>query len=750
VRILPQRAALNRSLLFGGGNRGRVSFTRRTAVAALATAMLLGSQGVHGAPLATTTGPGRETRIVTLLTGERVVVGTSPSGRPTLQIVRSSQQGPASPLTTASLNGDQYVIPASAQPYLGRYLDAGLFDVTKVAAAGITDRVPLRITYTPGTSPSLPGVTITSSGTGVATGYVTASSARTFGTALAAQAVADSQAGWPASSKLFGSVTRISLDLARQATVTPDFPQVTLIIKGISHTGGPIRFSFGFLMNADDGRKYSAFIFLIDGEARVSVPLGHYLGIFDEFTFSRDGSITERVMPVVDYDVTGGSQTMRVDARLATATLSVTAPKVSAAQELIASFGGSDARGYSSFEFGYDFAEPGGRLRVVPTPAPAVGTFGQTTRWILVDPSTPGGRYLFDASFQADGVPTDQTQAIPKISRLATVDDSYASDRLLRIGGAARLVFVPGSFFAFATFNDVPMPLHRLEYVLVPTRSLVLELALADINAWDPGFMDEGVETADPGSVRSESWLRNPYILDVPSPTDSDPFPLCFACRSSGAMTFVSALTDGVPTHQGEVFGSPGGSPVAHFKVYRNGTLLLQERDSLGDAFSVPTGPATYRVVTDLTRIWTNSLLSTYTITDVTFRSGLAVPMPPSWYCFTARNCSVLPVLRALIDLHASPQGSVPVGTTTFDVSAGHIADAADPDISSVRVAVRRSGTIAWTPLPVAQRKSGHYRATFTAQAWLDGRAMDVRVRVTDVKGGVLTQTTERAFLVST
>ena len=123
--------------------------------------------------------------------------------------------------------------------------------------------------------------------------------------------------------------------------------------------------------------------------------------------------------------------------------------------------------------------------------------------------------------------------------------------------------------------------------------------------------------------------------------------------------------------------------------------------------------------------------------------------MPPSWGCFTASSCSVLPVLRALVDLHASPQGTVPVGTTTFDVSAGHIAGAADPAISSVRVAVRRSGTSTWTILPVTKVDPGGYRAKFTALSWLNGRTMDLRVIVTDVAGGKITQTTDRAFVVS-
>jgi hypothetical protein len=710
---------------------------------------LFAGQAARATPTPGSAVPVHPAHIVTLVTGERVVVGTSPSGRPDLQIVRSAQHGPASQVTTASLNGDRYVIPASAQPYLGRYLSVDLFDVTRQAASPPADRVRLLITYTSGTTPSLPGVTITSASAGHATGYVTPSSARRFGAALANQAVADSQAGWPSKSKLFGSVSGIGPDPAPPPTVVPDFPQVTLIIRVLSHTGAPVPFGFGFLVNADDGRKYGAFILVIDGEARVSVPLGHYLGLFDEFTFSRAGGVTGRVMPVVDYDVTGDSQTLTVDARSATSALSVTTPKVSVGQELAASFDGSDAPGHSFFGFSYDFSLPGGRLLVKPTPEPAVGTLGQTTRWIQVDPSTAGGRYLFDATFQAEGVPADQARTVSGVSRLATVNDSYESDRSLRLGGAARFVFPPGAFFAFAAFNPVPMPLRRVEYIEAPAGSLVQDLVLSDLDAWDPGIVQDGFRTALPGSVRWEHWLRNPFILDVPDPTPADPFKVCLACTSPGAITFISAPTDGVPTHQGWVFTSPNGSAVAHFKIYRNGTLLRQERDSLGDVLDVPVGPATFRIVTDLTRIWTDARLSTFTTTDVTVRSGRAAPMPPSWFCFTAARCSVLPVLRALVDLDATPQGTVPVGTTTFEVSVGHIDGAADPGISSARVAVRRSGTSAWTFLPVTKVGPHSYRATFTAPSWFNGRAMDLRVIATDLAGGMITQTTDRAFLVS-
>jgi hypothetical protein len=715
-------------------------------------ALLTAGQTARAVPLVSSPVARLSSHMVTLLTGERVLVGTSPDGRPMLRIIRSARHGTASQLTTASLNGDEYVIPASAQPYLGRYLDPALFDVTSLAAAGPMDRTALHITFKPGRTPSLPGVTITTSGNGVASGYVTPHSARVFGAALAAQAEADARDGWPASSSLFGSVTGIGPDLAAPPSVDPHFLQVTLIIKAISHTGAPVPFGFGFLMNADNGSRYAAFVLIVNGEARVSVPLGHYMGIFDEVTFTRAGTLDFRVMPVTDYQVSEDRQTLTVDARDAVASPTVTTPRPSSGQELVVSLDGSDAAGNAGFEFGYDLALPSSRIRLAPVAPPSVGTFRQMTRWIRVDPSAPGGRYSFDATFLDDGIPADQARTVPgAASRLATIHERYAADRLLRIGGTARLVLLPGRFFAFASFNPLPMPLSRTDFVYAPAGTLLQDSVLSDFNAWDPGFMNDDLRSADPGSSRSDVWLRNPYTLGVPDPTRDDPFPLCFACRSATGMTFVQFPTDGVATHFGEAFSSPNGSPVAHFAVYRNGILLLKERDSFGDVFEVPKGPGIYRVVADLNRFFTDSLLSTSIKADVTFESSgnSGLPMPPSWYCFTARNCRVLPVLRALVDLHASPQGTLPIGRSIFDVAVGHIEGAADTAITKVTVAVRRAGGTVWRPLPVTSPAAGHYQAAFTASPVLDGRAMDIRVTATDADGGVLRQTTTRAFLVS-
>jgi hypothetical protein len=42
----------------------------------------------------------------------------------------------------------------------------------------------------------------------------------------------------------------------------------------------------------------------------------------------------------------------------------------------------------------------------------------------------------------------------------------------------------------------------------------------------------------------------------------------------------------------------------------------------------------------------------------------------------------------------------------------------------------------------------GDYEARFKAMTWMENRGFDVQVSVTDAKGNVLVQTTDRAFVV--
>lgn len=65
----------------------------------------------------------------------------------------------------------------------------------------------------------------------------------------------------------------------------------------------------------------------------------------------------------------------------------------------------------------------------------------------------------------------------------------------------------------------------------------------------------------------------------------------------------------------------------------------------------------------------------------------------------------------------------------------------------TVEVAVAGSG--AWATLPVSAGTSpGHYRVAYRAKPFEAGRVMDLRVSATDAAGGILHQTTNRAFLI--
>ena len=690
-------------------------------------------------------------RFVTIVTGQRVVVATV-HGTPTARVLSPSRRRPTGAVMVARVGGDDFVIPAYAQPYLRRYLDLNLFDVTALAAAGITSRIPLRISYRPGTTPKVPGIRITSASGGLARGYVTARSAQRFGAALATQAYRDQRAGWPSKSPLFGSVHQIAAaGVSGPPTVTPSFPMVTLVIRELTPAGNPVRFGFGLMMNQDDGRKYIGFIFVVNGEARVSVPLGRYIGVFDAPTFGRDFSVTERVLPVADYLVSGPDQRLRIDTGDATVSPSVTTPKPSVLQELDVSIDETDESGHAGLSSGFGLAF-GGRLLLEPTPPPSTGSLGEQTRWLRIDPSIPGGRYLYDATYVDDGVPVDQAHKVPWPGGTAQIDETYLADHLGAVGSAMRFVFVPGQSFGFATGWPLPMPTHRTEYVVAPAGSTLDDVVLQNIQSyWDPGWFEDPTGSADAGTVRSATWLRNPFSLDVPQPSATGFGSACWACRSADRMSFFLYPQDG-DGHIGYPFGGPRRfGPVARMSVYRNGKLLLRRTNRLGVIFPVPSGGSAYRVVSNLDRRLTGSFLSTHLHTEVTFRSaaGQGAPMPKGWYCFAGKTCTVLPVLTEGIDLHASPTGTLAVGDSTFDLTVGHIAGAEDPALTSVRVAFRRSGTSTWTTLPITKVGAGRYSVHFTAAPAMAGRSFDLQVNATDADGGALRQTTTRAFEVS-
>src|SRR5271170_1629538 len=93
-------------------------------------------------------------------------------------------------LVSLAIGSSSYQIPVDALPYLGHGLDPGLFNTANLLAAERSGKLAIQLSYA-GQLPSIPGIMITSSGGGTASGYLTRSSDQAFAAALASQYLAD-------------------------------------------------------------------------------------------------------------------------------------------------------------------------------------------------------------------------------------------------------------------------------------------------------------------------------------------------------------------------------------------------------------------------------------------------------------------------------------------------------------------------------------------------------------------------------
>jgi len=257
-------------------------------------------------------------------TGDQVTVRTSANGTPTF--LTRSGSGFAS---FSDSTGDHYVVPAIALPYLGKQLDLSLFDVSALDRDGVTGKLPVRLSFGAGVTPTAPaGVTFTSVSGGIAEGYVASGSA--FAAALRQRLGADIAAGHRAGSGgLADGVTGISLAAAgAPAVVRPFFPLHILQINATDLTGQPADLPV-ILINTDSIRRQFSFVPVIGGIGKVAVPAGNYaaFGFFADFdaqgNFAALRLVTEDDFAVAD---TPTASTVTVDERTATTTISGTTP----------------------------------------------------------------------------------------------------------------------------------------------------------------------------------------------------------------------------------------------------------------------------------------------------------------------------------------------------------------------------------------------------------------------------------------
>lgn len=693
-------------------------------------------------------------RGVTLVTGETVRVAKDAKGRTIIAGLPATRSGAAAAFQTVTTPKHTYVIPASARPYLGRFLDPTLFDVAAPSGAGTRARIPVRLTFTGTAVPAVPGVTVTSSAAGTAVGYLTAASARRFGAALADQYRTDAKAHFPSRATLFGA-TKVLAGASAPPVVTPNYPMRTLIVKVLGSDGAPVPFGFVSVYNTDSFAKFLNFAIVVDGEARVSVPLGTYG--FDTAVDTTDaaGNFGFAVVTKSDYVVSAQNQVVTIDGRTATSRLSVRTPRSADQQVEEFDIARLDAAGTGAFSSGYAVLGPG-VIDVAPAQAPTSGTLSSGASWALTGSPLSGTPYAYSLHFGgADGIPTRQAYSVTT-PQLATFTSRLYVDVAPRSGGLLTYPMTPDSLFGGGWSFPVQLPSNLVTYVNAIPGAVWFTTVFGSPDPYSnpfAGAIDDGPRLAPAGTTSSADWGRGPVLPNVPVETTGSAASGfdCPTCRTARRLQVaLNFATDSTPGHSFETFGSLDGTPVARLRIYRNGTLISDKSDTGFARVAVPATSGTYRILDEVDRRPSLALQSLTTRTEITFVSaaGQGGSPPSTWTCSLGTGCAVLPLLRTAVELPTNLVGSVPLGTSSIDLTVSHIQGAPATAITGGLVEIRRPGG-AWMKLPIRALGAGTYRATLTTTTADAGSAFDLRVTGADAARGRIVQTSTSAFAVA-
>jgi len=782
-----------RSSFRGTGFRG-TGF--RGAAASLpllaALAMLAGPTGLLSTAQASTaqasTATGGSVTPLVLINGSVIHTAASPRGLH-LASAYPAGSGLAGSLVTLRLAGGTYVLPAAALPYLGRGLDPSLFNLASLRNAESGGQLPVQIRFT-GSAPSLPGVTITHTAAGSAQGYLTATSAKTFGAALAHQFVTDHGAGDYGSAGLFANGVTIGLAGAPLAARTaaapgaaranrtgpPRLTMHTLTVNGSDLRGKPDTGDVVMVINVDNPIRFSdpiaSLSFFFHGQTRFSVPAGHYWAIGDFFNFTAT-SANERLVVLPQFTVGSAagaaSNTVSVPETAASSLVSAitprpTSPLLSMLDLRRTGPGGPMTAGWENV---------GLPLWISPTHhRPSVGTLQVFTDLEQRSPAhTAMPPYEYDVAFAAThGIIPSQRHVVSN-AHLATVSEAYYQ-AVKSNGGFVRFGLFPQQFndLLLLLINPLSLPRHDTEYYSAAPGLVWYS------QYWQSGFNLSGGQSQAPeeyvgGQQLTDNWDAYPLHpapnVRLRAPAGISTLPS--ASRQGNTLTLdITPFSDNQPGHLGAGFFSGFGSfpkLSGTYEIDQNGVKIAG-----GDAVAASGGapdlltqvhldshPSVIRFVLDATRKGKGNTypLSTSSQTVWTWHSARDThsTVPAGWECGSlltgspSRHCVVQPMMTLGYQVAGlSLAGKAKPGSQSLDLFAGHLQAATQAAITSAQVQVSFDDGATWQPASVTPAGAGHYQATFTAPP---SSFVTLRVTAQDAAGGEITETILRGYQTS-
>jgi len=715
-------------------------------------------------------------KTILLLNGDRLVI----NGKSTAIALAGS--GFNAGVTELRLSGREYVIPDVALPFLGRGLDLSLFDI---AAQPGGPTLSVRVSYS-GAAPQLPGVTITREAGGVATGYLTAAGARTFGAALARQFAADHARASYGSDGIFAggvyltaasgpALSFTGAGHSPQLPKSPKFALHTVTIRGLTAAGTPDTGDEVFLYNASNNALYgdpwedpSTFY---HGAAKFSVPAGKYWAFGWFTTVDKKGNLTSLRVVLLPRVIISGNATITMRAASATSRLSFITPVPTTVLTAVVQFLVTDTHGDAD-GFGL-LAGPGMPMWFSPTTQKlAAGTMTEYVNAWLSAPA-PGGPApdtapdLYAGVFQNNtGVLGSQHFAMPAPA-LATVHAVYASDVPVT-SGVELESFTPDELETVGTFGliaSVPVPARVTEHLTAATGDYWADTYYQSLAALGGGQSDVTRAFA-PGSVSTQDW--NVYPLNTPTaseapvsvPGSEGLFGTGLSATRIGDLLTVNMnpFTDSTPGHTGSGFaqglfaniGTIGGNYEfdANGHVVQSGQIQPTELfGSFDDQVTLPTAPSTVSFTLRAQRSGALFPLSSAVSDTWTWKSTSepAITVPAGWFCADGSpTCAVQPLLTLGYQVAGiGLDGTTSPGAQTVALTVGHQVMALTPStVTSVAAEYSLNGGTTWLPATVTG-SGGAWAMSFDAPA---GSYVSLRVSAVDAAGATLTEKVIRAF----
>lgn len=731
---------------------------------------------------------------VTLITGDKIQL--DPQGGS----ATPAGGGASQDFTQFSFGGDQYAVPDEAVPYLGSVLDPRLFDVSYLARAHLgagKAAIPVTLTYHGAKVPAVPGMRVTKTQAGTATGSISPGQ----GSQLAALLAAHWRAG-PASLTGLGRLSLAPPSSAPPLPASPftagagaltssgngsaGLPYHRLTLKLIGPDGKPATAGIGFLMNVQSSALAAVKVDSLIGDViSFSVPAGTYSIAFNVLTPHQGTSRGyDSALVVKPQLALTGDQTVTMDARTTVpyqAQLSgTTAP---AARLDVLRYERADASGTAPLESFGLFATAGDgiiptNMSATPTAPVTQGTLAFTE---IAELKGSASDPTYTLLFPSDGkIPSSLSHQVP-VADLTTLHNT-----IYDTANSACPAHTLG-FNVTQPWSDTPaiqaqyaVPTGaRTDYVYDADPSLdrwqSYATASADGDCYR--FYSSDPVQVRPGGVISQDYGKGPF---VPSPAAAQPedflvgsatwdktVRVCVACRQGDlASVTIPTFADSGQHYATESVMWRSAQISSVLRFYRNGSLAVTSDASCntnvganqeikcdlapaGLVLPMPRAAADYRLDWQETGSGTGSVSTSWT-----FHSSAADPitrLPSGENCqpAPAATCSLLPLLFPGYDLPLNTTSQATAGAPlTFGLTVASQQGAPAPAGVTVSVAASFDDGKTWST-PVDAKQAGGNRFSVTIdQPQLSATTGFGSLRVTarDAAGDTVTQTIIQAY----